>query len=131
MKRLAFEDQRIVLVRDAVSEVQSHALGCREPDFNVQRVIVARGSFVTEMRFNHGENVPRLLQLKKRRSGGAEQFSTCGLDDFQITPVIDVVADGAIGVSDATLMDERFSAHAQASLRFFNTCTVEAALLSV
>jgi hypothetical protein len=42
-----------------------------------------------------------------------------------------MIADSAIGVGDTTLMDEGFVAHAQASLRFFNTCTVEAALLSV
>lgn len=131
MKRLAFEDQCVALVRDAVGKIQPHTLGGGEPDFDVQRVVVTRGSFVAEMRFNHWKNVPRLLQLKKSRTGSAEQFSARGLDDFQITPVIDVVADSAVGVGDATLMNERFLAHAQASLRFFNTCTVEAALLRV
>ena len=65
MKRLAFEDQRAVLVRDPVGKIQPHTLGSREPDFNVQRVVVTRGSFVAEMRFNHWKNVPRLLKLKE------------------------------------------------------------------
>ena len=83
------------------------------------------------MRFNHWKDVPRLLQLKKGRPGGAEQFSSSSFENFQVTPVINVIADGAIGVGDTTLMDERFMAHTQASLRFFKTCTVEAALFSV
>lgn len=131
MKRLTFKDQCAGLIRDAVGEVQSHPLGCREPEFDIQRVVVSRGSFVAEMRFDDWENVPLFLELKTGCTNRAEKFSARAFKNVQVTGVIDVVADGAIGVSHATLMDESFVAHAQASLRFFNTCTVEAALLSV
>ncbi len=54
------------------------------------------------------------------------------IDRFYRHNAHDLVAAATIHRKvDAPLMDERFLAHAQASLRFFSTCTVEAALLSV
>ncbi len=72
MQRFTFKDQRVVLVRDPVGEVQPHSFGCRDPDFDDQCVVVACWGFVAEMCFNHWEDIPRILQLKECRSRGAK-----------------------------------------------------------
>ena len=102
------QQQFAVLVQDAVAKVHAHALQQRGPDFNRQPVVVARGGFVFQSRFDDGENRVRVLQFQNRRAERAEKFPARRLQQIEIAGMVDVVADGAFGVGDAVVVTERF-----------------------
>ena len=71
VKGFGFENQFSVLVQNAVAEIQPHALDERQPDFNRQQIIVARGKFVAQPRLDDGKNkicVPAIPERSGRAS---------------------------------------------------------------
>jgi len=103
-----FENEFAVGVQDAVAKVQPHTLESRQPDFNRQQVVVARGEFVAELRLDDGENIIGFLQGQHRRAECAHEFTARGLQQIEVARMVDVVADGAFGVADAVVVTEWF-----------------------
>ena len=106
MEGFGFENQFSQLVGDAVGEVQAHAFGGGGPDFDGQHVVVAGGGFVAQMAFEHGEDGVAFLPLEERGAEVAEEFAARDFEQVQVAPVVNVVADGAIGVGDAVRVVE-------------------------
>lgn len=111
VQSFAFEHEFAGLVGDAVSEIQADAFGGGHPDFDVQDIIVAGESLVTQMRFDYGKHEAGFLPLQERCTETAEEFPARCLEDLEIVGVIDVITHRAIGVGHAVRMDETLIAH--------------------
>ncbi len=101
MERLGFQDNGARLIDDAIAEVQAHTFGGRYPDLDGQHVVVPRRGLIAQAAFQHRKDGAALLPLQKRGALGAEEFAAGGFEQIQITGVVNVIADGAFGVSHA------------------------------
>jgi len=106
MEGFGFQNEFAVLVDNAMAEIQPHALDKCRPDFNRQQVIVTRRRFVTQAGFNDGKNNVAFLPLQNRCAEGANEFAARGFEPVEIARVINVVANGTVGVADAVRMLE-------------------------
>ena len=106
MVGFGFENQFPRLVGDAMGEVQPDTFSGGGPDFDGQHVVVAGGCLVAQMAFEHGEDGVAFLPLKEGGAEVAEEFTARDFEQIQVTPVVNVVADGAIGVGDAVRVVE-------------------------
>jgi hypothetical protein len=103
-----FKNQFSVLIQNAMAEIHADFFKRRHPDFHRQQIIVARGKFVAQPRLDDGKNKIALLQSQNRLPERAEKFAARGLEQVKIARMINVVADGAFGVSDAVRMMKWF-----------------------
>lgn len=100
VKGFAFEEQGLVL-EDSIGEVQANAFQDGQPGFDGEKIVVASWGFVAEVAFDDGENYVLLLPFEKGWSELAEEFTTRGFEDVEVTGIVDVVPDGAFGIGDA------------------------------
>src|SRR5581483_5981632 len=101
------------LVEDAAAEDKADALGGDDPEFDGELVVVAGGGLVTEAAFDHGEDDVLVLPLAEGDAKVAEEFATGAFQDVQVAGVVNMVADGAVGVGDPVLMAEDGRIHGQ------------------
>ena len=106
------EQQGLALVQDLVGEIEADAFSGGEPELDGQEVVVARGSFVEEAGFDDGEKGLVFLELEKGHAEVTEEFAAGGFQEIEVTGIINVVAEGALGVSDAMGMLEGGGGHA-------------------
>jgi len=74
-------------------------------------MVVARRGFVAHAAFDDWKNYVLLLPLEKRFSKLAKEFSASDFQNVEITRVIDVVADGTLGIGDAMGVAENRIGH--------------------
>lgn len=103
--------QQCLAAQYAVAEAEPDAAQLGEPDFDHQFVVVTRGGLVFHMALDDGEDYPGFLQLQQRHTGGTEQLAASRLQEIKVTRVVDVVADGALGVGHTMAMAENLSLH--------------------
>ena len=113
VKGLSRHQKPVVLIHDAMAEIQAHPLDAREPDFDGEQVVVAGRGLVTHPRFNDGKNIAGRLQFQDGMLEGAHEFAAGGFEQIQIAGMVNVVAHGAVGVGDAVGVAERFYGHAR------------------
>jgi hypothetical protein len=104
-----------------MAEIQAHFFNGRHPDFNCQQIVVARGKSVIQPRLDDGKNHVVFLPVQNRRAERTDEFAASGLEQIKIARVVNVVADGAFGVSDAMFVAKwigharSVNAHAESS----------------
>ena len=111
MKRLAFEDQDFFVFENPKTKIEPGALHQGRPQFDGQDIVVARGRLIAQMTFDDGEKRLLRLQFEQRDAEVPEKFAARGFENIQITRVINVIADGAIGINHAMDMVENPGGH--------------------
>jgi hypothetical protein len=111
VKSLRFEDERLVLVENPISEVQSHSFGERNRDIDGQNVVVARRQFVAEARLDNRKDDVALLPLKKCGSALTKKLTPRRFKNVEIARVVNVIPKRAIGVSNTMLVTEGVDGH--------------------
>lgn len=101
MLSFGFEDQVFRLIAHLVCEIESDAFGGRDPKFNPQHVVVTSGGFVPDAALDDWEDAILGLPLQKRDAKMPKEFAARSLEQIQISRVINVIADGAVGIRDA------------------------------
>src|SRR5207244_6324917 len=82
-----------------------------QPKFNPQNVIVAGGRLVLKSRFNGRERSVCLLQTAQRNTERAEKFSPGLFEEIEIAGIVNVVPNGAFGISDAVGVAKDIAGH--------------------
>ena len=90
-----------VLVEDLVGKLDADAGGGFEPELDGEEIVVAGGGFVGEVGVNDGEGEVAFLPVEEGGAKVAEEFSAGGFEEVEVTGVVDVIAEGALGVGDA------------------------------
>ena len=99
MKGFAFE-KKVLLLENAIREVQANAIYRVQPYLDCQKVIVPRGCFVAQSAFDDGKNDVLLLPFEKGCAEVPEEFAAGDFQNVEVTRVIDVVAQGTLGIGD-------------------------------
>lgn len=108
MKGLGFEEQGLFF-ENAITEVDADAFERGEPGFDGEQIVVAGGRFVAQAAFDYGEDGVLLLPLEKTSAKLAKELAPSRFEDVKVTRVIDVVANGTLGIGNAMLMLEDHS----------------------
>jgi len=111
MKGFSFQNQQVGLVRNAVCKIQPHTLDRRGPQLNRQGVIVAGWSLVAKTTFDDGENCIAFLPLQETCAEFTKKRAAGRLEQVEVARVINVVADGALGVGDSMQVTKGRSSH--------------------
>jgi hypothetical protein len=98
-------------VQDAVGEIEAHTFEGGEPEGDVQGVVVTCRGLIAQAAFANGKYHALSLPSGEADAGGTEEFSAGGLQQIQIPGIIDVIADGAFGISDAMGVMENGALH--------------------
>jgi hypothetical protein len=106
-----FDERSAVLIENAVAEVQANFFSGGEPKLDRELVVVASGRFITETTFDDGKDGVLLLKLGKWHAEMAEEFAAGGFEQVEVARVIDVIADGAVGVSHAVSVAIKLTGH--------------------
>lgn len=112
MKRLAFQDQSRFLLKNPAAKIEPRALNQSRPQFNRQNIIVTSRRFVAQVAFDNRKNRIPLLQLQQCQSKLPKKLIPRDFKQIEVAPVIDVIADGAIGVSHAVNVTKNSAGHA-------------------
>jgi hypothetical protein len=99
-------------IENAETEGQPDAAQFAEEKFDREHVVVARGPFVGDLQTDDWKNRAGLLQDEQRMAQMPEKFAARLFQDFEITRVIDMIAERAFSVDDAVLMLKDRSRHA-------------------
>ncbi|MDB6019747.1 MAG: hypothetical protein JWR19_4236 [Pedosphaera sp.] len=111
MVGFGLEDEVAGLVGDAVGEVEADAFGVGGPELDGQQVVIAGGGFVAEATFDDGENGVLVLPVEKGGAEVAEEFAAGGFEEVEVAGVVYMVANGAVGVTDAVLVVKLVGVH--------------------
>jgi hypothetical protein len=106
-----FDEFAAIRGEDAVKKGQSDAGQLGEPEFDRQEIVVTRSAAVTKVTLDDRENNAFVLELEEVSAKMANEFPAGGFEDVQVTGIVDVVADGAIGVGDAVVIVKNFGWH--------------------
>jgi hypothetical protein len=98
-----------LLFENSVGEVEANKFHRSYPCFDDEKVIVSRRRFVAKATLNDGENCVLLLPLEKCLAELSKEFSTGRFQDVKKTRVIDVVAQGTLGIAYAMRVLESHS----------------------
>jgi hypothetical protein len=87
---------------------QSKAAEFLKPDFDGQFVVVSGGREEVHSQGNDRKDVIFFLEAENRIADRAHEFAASGFEDVEVTGVVDVVPDCALGVDDALAVAEDF-----------------------
>ena len=107
MAGLAFENQDFFVLKNPKAEIEPGTLRQRGPEFNGQDIVVAGRGFIAQMTFDDGEKGVLGLQFEQGSAEMPEKLAPGRFEDIEISRIIDMVADGAIGVNHAINMAKR------------------------
>jgi hypothetical protein len=106
VESLTFEHEPAPLVGNLVAEIQARSFGGSQPHFDPEDFLILRSRPVLQPAFDYWKSDAALLPLQERRAPAAEKLSARGFEQFQVAAVVDVIAEGAICVSDAVRVTE-------------------------
>jgi hypothetical protein len=101
-----FQDERAVLVRDPVSEIEPNALCEGRVDFDGQDVVVPGGGPVAKGAFDDRKQGLAFLPVLKGRAQVPEKLTAGGFQKVEVAGIINVIPHRAIGIRDAVNMGE-------------------------
>lgn len=104
-------------VQNPVSEVEPNAFREGGPEVDLEHVVVTGGGVVFEPAFEYWESKVERLQGEERLAQVPEELTACLLQDIQVAGVIDVIANGAFGISNAVATREGGWHHRNYKLR--------------
>jgi hypothetical protein len=100
MKCRAFDDG-LLLAEDSVSEIQADAFDGGQPCLDGDEIVISGRRFVAQTAFDDREDYVVLLPLEKGCAKLPKEFAAGDFQDVEVTRVIDVVAECALGIGDA------------------------------
>lgn len=89
-----------------VLEDQAKPAYQRRHDLHVDELVVADGCRVSDVGLKDGQDQPILLQPEQRRTHVAQELASGLLEQVQEPRVVNMVAEGALGIHDAVRMTE-------------------------
>ena len=102
----AFKDGLAMLISNAVTEVESHAIEFSQPKIDGEDVIVTCSANVFEMALDYGKDGVLLLQSQQREPKRTEKLTSDLFENVEVAGIVNMIAHGAFGVGNAVLMAE-------------------------
>jgi len=97
----AFEYRLSRLVYNPMPEVQPHRPDEDWPYFDRQQIIITGGELIADTGFDDGKDHAALLPGQHGIAEGADELAARGFEQVKISRMVDMVAEGALGVGDA------------------------------
>jgi hypothetical protein len=86
--------------------LEADVLEEREPELDGEKVVVACGVFEGELAVGDGEGCILLLPKQERATDVMKKFPARAFEEFQVAGIVNMIAEGALGVGNAALTGE-------------------------
>src|SRR5687768_2435854 len=93
-------------MHNTIVERKANSLQIRNPQFRREQFVIAGGGTITQTALDHWKNHAFFLPRQESLPEMAKEFAARSLQQVEITAVIDVIANGALGVGDAVMVSE-------------------------
>jgi hypothetical protein len=98
MERFGLKQELPFLIQDPVTEVNSGAFGESGMKRDRKEVIIPGRNPVAQVAFDHRKDDLLALPLLKGHTEVPEEFSASRFEPFEVTAIIDVIAQSAVGI---------------------------------
>jgi hypothetical protein len=107
MPGFGLQNEPARLIYNAGGEIQADAFRGSGPKLDGEDVVVAGRRLVAQVTFDDGKDDALLLPLQEGGAQVTEKFAARGFQQVEVTGIVDMIADGAIGVGHAMDVFER------------------------
>src|SRR5205085_1943627 len=105
------QDLDLLWLHDPVSEIQSHFLQGSQPQLNRQQIVITGGSPIKHTALDDWKKDVLLLPMQEGRAQMAEELAARFFQNFQVTGVVDMIAQRALRVSYAMRIQKNLRTH--------------------